>query len=405
MSFNMVEGKRRTLLGLLENVDKRRSYTLYIATCYFKKSQLEKLIAEAQGLFYVNGIKIYLDRKAVFSEGVKSLQSFSRSINKDVETQIYVTKGSRLFHTKGYALVAHDDETSIHCASLVVGSANCTNMGLRNRGGNTESLLSTTDINEVANFIESLKSISFIDLENVMEFDDVDDVNFQYALIKSGYFHTKWSDSLNKFFKVTFRLTEEGRAQYSTQNKILIGRDFVLDAASISKQYFDFSGINLSEEGQVDLKNSIETRFGRWIPKKTVASFFTDYEAFSEFKVDLKKHIEMQKERAISNLVDDYHALLEAGFISEIEGLTIDCNQIIKKVDRLLHGEESESILEKIYYKLVQFELPYDLKESEKIQELFQEMWDVCSAKQRKSETQRLFLRAIEDVSLEALTE
>ena len=86
--INIKSSKKNTLINLLSNIDRRRNYILYIASCYFTPDSAKIFINKVRGLVKISKALIYIDRKTASVIGRDSLTKFCASF-KDFEVNLY----------------------------------------------------------------------------------------------------------------------------------------------------------------------------------------------------------------------------------------------------------------------------------------------------------------------------
>ena len=65
--INIRSSKKGTLIDLLsKDIDRRRNYTLYIASCYFTPDAAKKFIQQLLRQIKISQIIVYIDRKEAF---------------------------------------------------------------------------------------------------------------------------------------------------------------------------------------------------------------------------------------------------------------------------------------------------------------------------------------------------
>ncbi len=216
---------------------------------------------------------------------------------------------------------------------------------------------------------------------------------FKYNLLHEGKFFYRWKDNLDNYFKMTFRLTENGQDAYKTQEDLL--KDFQGEQGSISRKYFNFSTLSqyLIPKGRnINFRNAIESRFGFWVPKIIYDRLFPEKEKFEQFKEKLFQILDAQMETATASFNQDYSKLYKEGFIEAPDERYY--TSIENKVQRIKEYS-SLNTLERIYYRAVSHDMPYAIEEQIKIEELFDEMIERCKSQLRRNPVQQAFLSAV----------
>ena len=204
------ESKFQSLLDALADCDRRRSYSLSLATCYCTPEAVREFIDAIRAKLNIAEIYLYLDRRQAISIGRKKLTAIEDAYSEE-GLSIYAVKLGRLFHTKGYCLAAYSGDDLVH-GRRAIGSANLTRRGLTGEHGNIESLAIHSDMATIAKFLEFFDyEDNLIALDDLTDFSPDDVTDFQYALLTSGWFSHKWSATLATYFSVRHDLNEAGR--------------------------------------------------------------------------------------------------------------------------------------------------------------------------------------------------
>lgn len=398
--LHIKNGKRSALRELLLKTDRRRLHHLYLSSCYFTPASATTLIKELAkaGEIKLTDVAVYIDRKTANFHGKEKLEQFCRSTNCKVE--LFAVNSSNLFHSKAYALISYDETDNIFCGSLVLGSANLTGNGLNDDSrGNVECLLDTQDIEDLDEFISQLKSLDIANLDEIESFESSDSFAFKYALLQCGEFVHKWTDNLAQYFAIKYRLNEYGRSRIA--DPIFGDMGFNVETATISKRYFqfDYEPVHLEDAENLTRTNGIETYLGYWVPRSALSSLFKK-DGLEEFKERLFSSLEEQHSNIKDKIENDTKYLLEAGIIEKD-----DSGPMVKFDNKIQNLKDNECKIMRIFSKYEVFKLPYDIQEKVKIEDLFDDMVELCESSQRKNVAKRGFLQAIEAVNLEMLNE
>ena len=400
---NHVRGnKKSNLIDMLIKVDKRRHYKLYINTCYFTPNAAKSIIMSLKDDVSIEEVYINIDRREAIKWGKNALEAFCQSFRL-FPVYINAVETPALFHSKTYSLVNLDEDNYIISGSLVIGSANLTDMGVSLRSGNIESFIDTQDLEVVADHYNQMQKLNLIDLDSINDFSKSEEYSFKYALINEGYFYHKWSDNLGQYLAVRFKLSEEGKKQ--TKNETLEGIGFKIDTATISKQYFSFNDIvprHLENTSNLFRDYGIETHLGYWIPKCISNSI--DVDEFEQFSDKLFGKLESEIVNIKNQITSDFNFLLNKGLIEAIEDNEINesSNIAVSNFDKKVENLKTNPLkLKRIFSKYDIFELPYEITDKENIEELFAEMLVVVESKSRKNSSSRAFVTSYEKLNLE----
>lgn len=388
--------KKKTLLELLSNVDKRKKYTLFIASCYFTHRSASYLIGDVYAAsININSVEIYIDKKEALKIGKEVLQSWLDRINDRYEFKVnlYPVDTPKLFHVKAYSLISTNSHNSLD-GVLVSGSANLTGAGLTSHNGNIESIIKTKSQSDLKAFkiaISKLKTQKLSDLDN---FKSIETFDFKYAVLQSGFFIYKWSGSLNQELGIKFRLSEEGK-QRIKGDPILEELGFELSQASISKSYlkFDYKSPLTKNITNIKRKFGVETYWGYWVPKSVIDQIFGD-EEFDKFKSKLLNAIEKQKDLIISKIEADYEKLISLKLIEGSKKHPRD--SFLENIEKL---EDNEIKLWRLYYRYEIIDLPYDFSQREEIIDLYDNFTETYESKPTNS-TIRAIYKALDTKSL-----
>lgn len=386
-------GKSKRLIEMLNRVDKRRSYTFYLSSCYFSEQAAKKIIKEIQQTIRLVQVIIYIDRKTAIEKGSKSLKAFCESF-KDIEVSILAVETSGLFHSKSYALISFDEDDEIINGSIILGSANLTGAGLTSRSGNIECLIDSQDIDLLIEHMEQLGKLKTISIEEINIFSRKEEFSFKYALLQSGRFLHKWNENLGQYLSIRYRISESGKSRIGDPSLKETG--FNVETATISKRYlqFDYTPEDSEETDNIIRNFGIETYLGNWVPCSIVDSAFNN-EELDNFKSQLISKIESQRLEIEKEIQKDFDYLKQQGLIEELDYNPVEFFN--KKVKSLM---ENEFKLNRIYSKYEKFELPYDIHQKDHIIDLFDEMIEVAESKTRKNKSVKAFLQAYADFSL-----
>lgn len=389
--------KKKNLLKLLSNVDKKRKYNFYIATCYFDLRTASYLIKDIyKERINIETVEIYIDKKEVFRIGKNNIQQWLNRVNKKYSFNIYLfpVVAPKLFHTKVYALIACNFLSGV----LICGSANLTSAGLASNNGNIESFIRTRSQSILKSFKKSLSELKIHDLDNIDSFSDSDTLDFKYALLRSGYFLHTWSGSLNRELGIKFMLSDKGKEKIKDVpllKKLRVELGFELSQASISKSYLNFSYNPPLLENIKNLKKNfgIETYLGYWVPISVINRCLGN-EEFENFKCNLFNAIEKQQKLIIDSIKKDYDILCKLELIEKLNNSPEE--SFLKKVEKL---KDKETKLWRLYYRYELIELPYDFSQYKEIEELYDNLIETCEDK-TSNYTIRAVYRAINEKNL-----
>lgn len=420
--LNINEEKKENLLFELKKVDKRKIYNLYLLSCYFNPKSIVDIVLGVSEFAIINEAYVYIDRREAIFAGVdlnkKIIDSFKR-IKERINYKIRVVDSDALFHTKAYALISVDSDTN---GSLVIGSANLTKQGLTNKSGNIETLISTQDKNIISDFIKGIDEIKTLDLGSVNYFANSNSIAFKLALLSQGYFVHRWSDTIKQHFSVPYNLSEKGKKEIKNKDSLIGRLEFNIDAATISKNYFDFSfePRGDSEVNSLIRNYGIETYLGYWIPKVIFDRFATQKSTklgFLDFLREIKNAWDKQKNSIGIKIENDFSQLKWDGLLelpkrgteqyNPFEKLSIKIDGdggIIKSADDpgagLLNNKRK---LERIFLKLSEIDFPFDISNSKEINDIFDDIKDTIELKHRKNRAMYAFNLAVEEVNIASL--
>ena len=390
--FNKNKGKQSALLDAFSQCDKRRKYYLYLASCYFNCDAAIALSKELKKQhFKIIGTEIWLDRSEALSIGKERLQK----LEGENQLTVYITKNTTLFHTKGYCLACYDENDNIVSGCLALGSPNLTKAGIGAVSGNIESLLTTTNINDIQAFLESSDELKWITTDDLDTYTK-EDINFILALLKEGQFCHKWSDSLNQYLAVRYDLSEEGKKR-SQGDPLFQETGFEMAAATISKQYFEFD-INHPLDSNLIKNYGIETFLGHWLPRAALPDQDDD-NAFQRFKDELFTALDDQILVICNEINCDYLSLKNGHFIKSEDS---PAERFKDKVNEL---KENDDKLYRIWCQREFFDLPYDISNRERIRYTFLSLIETLKKQKKWNKSMHAVNEAREQLSLNPLYE
>ena len=398
--FNLSNNKLQYLVRELYDVDKRKRYSLHIATCYFSvKSAFSLLNSILHSNINITKVTIYIDRKEAIRCGVSQLYDFAKEYSNVRETNIYAVRSETLFHTKGYCLLSdqYSSHAPIYEGKLTIGSANLSGSGLTDESGNIESMLCTTDENELRKFTSFfLDETNLISIDKLMVFDLDDDLQcFKYAVLLSGWFSHKWTNNLDRYFRVRYILNEEGKRQTTDEDLRRIGFD--IDAASIGKRYldFDFNWSKYKSNVNVIKDYGIESSLGHWVPKSVISTEDEGISKVEKFRSDLKSALQRARKDINKEIKSDYDELNNRGII---ETVSDPVERFWSKVSRFV---EDDIAMNRIMHGRSFFDFPFDhVLDAEMIDEIFDQLISGARGKKAKNKACRTFLSAYEQRSV-----
>ncbi|WP_156924452.1 hypothetical protein [Derxia gummosa] len=262
-----------------------------------------------------------------------------------------------------------------------------------------KSLLDTQDAGAVAEFLDELKNLRTVDVREIGEFRSANEYAFKLALIHEGLFAHKWSDSLGQYLAIRYQLNEQGKKTIG--NNELKEMGFDIDSATISRRYFRFEySSECTDKISNMVKNyGIETHLGHWIPKNIARSLNESSDA-QNFKKELETALYEQHIEIESSIEHDLRALSDLNVIEQPE--TPPFHSFKAKCEKLLANDLK---LGRILSKYEFFDLPYDISNKERIEDLFDEMLALSNSRHRKNVTQHAFLSATEKASPKIIRE
>jgi len=399
-SIIIKNSKKNKLITLLSNIDKRKSYQLYIATCYFNLRSASNLIRDLVDKVKLENISIYIDKKEAFKIGKETIKQWLLNINKktDIEINLFPVDTSYLFHSKAYSLVRINEDEEIE-GVLVVGSANLTGAGLTSTQGNIEVLLGTSEPENILSFYNSMKGLNYQNIEDIDKFRSINSFDFKYSLLQSGYFVYKWSGSLNQELGIKFQLSDEGK-QRIKGDPIIESLGFSLDHSTVSKSYFQFNYDSPLTEIVPNIKTNygVETYFGHWVPTSIIDDIFGS-EDFDKFKDTFLQALSDANDSILENIENDYERLLDLHLISESDKDPKD-----KFKERIKNLEQNDTKLWRIYYKYEVIYLPYDFSQRQEVEDLYGALTETCDMRKRDNYTTAAIKNSIKTRDLSPLT-
>lgn len=400
---NIYANKRGQLVRLLSKTDLRRNHELYICSCYFDIASAKKLIKELVDNIKISRATVLIDRREAILTGSSELKKFVAEISKTVETNLRIVNHGPLFHTKAYA-VSYAPDGHYKCGSLVIGSANLTRAGLIGSKGNIESLLDTQDPDYIAEFINSLASLTTIDVDSIAEFSTADSIAFKLALLNTGRFVYRWSGNLRQYMATRYLLNESGRKglRSSETSEAVAPLGFNLDSASIGKSYFDFLYEpleNAVEEIGFIRNFGIETHLGHWVPKGILDIVISEGgDEYERFKHEIRSYWKREQSNITEAANHDYESLLRFGIIDPLEqdpGIAIR--------DRAEAMLENEIRLWRIYSKYAMSETPFEISQDGLIEEIHDEILETIGSRSNRNKSMKAYVESLERASLEPI--
>ena len=392
--FHITTFKKSRLLNLLsETIDKRRYHNLYLTSCYISLDSAKKIIVDINKIVLLSEVYIYIDRKSAIAIGGNKLTSFCNSF-KNVKVTLYSVETKHLFHSKAYALISFDENEEIYCGSLVIGSANLTGLGLTKKNGNIECLLDSQDDSLLQEFLNQLDKIQIVEVSDIEKFSKAEEYSFIYALLQEGAFIHKWTDNLGQYFTIRYKLNKNGKGKVGDPDLELMG--FNIETATISKRYFIFDYVpsHLVDSENLTRNYGIETYLGFWLPNDALETLF-DKKGFKGFKARIFKALDEQLNEIKTQILKDLEYLKNEDFIESVDSDPVKLFE--RKIDEL---KDNDLKLKNIFSKYEIFELPYDLRRKDEIEELFHEMVTLCESR-KKNLTMKAFLNAYSLFSLD----
>ena len=238
-------------------------------------------------------------------------------------------------------------------------------------------------------FDQQLKELKILSINQIEEFENTDEFNFKYALLQEGRFIHKWTDNLRQSLSVRYKLNENGRQCIGDDTFRNIG--FNIDAATISKSYFDFEQPNLEHTENLAKNYGVETCLGYWIPKQALETLLFEKNGFEYFKETLKNQLNQRIEDIKEKINKDLKHLMDNNLIDKPN--LNPAESFESKMRELLKNELK---LKRIFSKYEIFSLPYDIGQKKEIENLFDEILDLIKSRSRKNITMKAFLELIE---------
>jgi hypothetical protein len=370
--------KKKTVVGLLSKVDKRKKYTFFIASCYFTPRSASYLIrAVSDSNININSVEIYIDKKEALKIGKKILKDWLNRINDNHEfaTNIYPVDTPKLFHVKAYSLIAKNSEDLLE-GIIVSGSANLTGAGLTSDNGNIEVLIETQNQNDLNSFNKSILKLQTQNLDEIDHFKNIEAFDFKYSLLQSGYFIYKWSSSLNQELAIKFRLSEEGK-QKIKGDPILEELGFELSQASVSKSYLQFEYKSPLTKNITNIKRNfgVETYWGYWVPKSIIDQVFGN-EEFEKFKAKLLVAFEKEYYSIVSKIEEDYAKLTNLNLIEATQKHPKE--SFLESIEKL---KGNETKLWRLYYRYEVVDLPYNFSQRAEVEDLYDNFTETYESK------------------------
>jgi|GEM_PF-1095065 hypothetical protein len=401
--FNQKKGKSSSLINRLnEVIDKRKKYGLYIASCYLPDekglSKLVEFVKELMNDIKIYEVNFYIDARQVVKLSTpiietKLLKPLAR-LFVDEQVSFHVVESENLFHTKALALIDNFDEPN---GALFVGSSNFTSAGLfANKGGNHETGMLSSNLNDIYNFIESLQELPVCLLQDFSAYK-LDSYTFQYSLVSQGRFVHKWQQTLQQYFAIRYELTEQGRREIGSEQLKSMGFD--IDAETISKQFLQFDSFVDSAEAE-ELKNlrrkGIETYLGHWVPKSMIQVTKNNAD-LNKFYQWLEDSVRMQLARKEHEIFEQYQLLLEQGIIKPTsKKASMVFEDRLAKLRKDLDENDGHK-LRRFLNKFEIFDLPYDFSCKSEIKDLYDILVESSQAAIRKKEAMKRINQAIEE--------
>ena len=424
------ENKKTEVIKFFEkNLDQRHShYTLLISTCYFNSNICKRLLNEVAGKFKIRKTIVMIDEREIRRIGIKKLLAWQDNINNEKssnQVEIWAPSVSQLFHVKSYCLVGSEfsgfgfDEihaSDVRQGALCVGSANLTTPGLGENRGNYETLYFDTDVKTLVKHINGIYChIGTQYLEDIEEKGFNYDTNFKFAVINEGMFAYKADKKIEQYFAVKVKLNQEGTKLLKNPEFEEMG--YSTDAASLSKRYYKTDTREPKTERLLGKRIGIETFIGLWVPKGHYAE---GKEEFGEFISDICKEIIEQKDRIMIDIERDFHRFIELGVAeratleAEKNRFKSNCNELLRFRDHYFENRDEEDgngesfdrlrwLLERIYDGWTFFDLPYDIKEDDHIDEVYEDLIEKSRASKRRNKSMKAILQADEQRSLSPL--
>lgn len=403
--FNCTKRKSDLLINSLSSqVDKRKKYEFHICTCYIVDQQnLKKImqfIDEVSAYVKLSAVKLYVDSRACIHLGIDNFINFHNNLNYPFTFEIIAVDSPYLFHTKAYVLISND----LSAGALAIGSANFSSAGLFTKDrGNYETLMLTNDLRTIEDFL-TFKEVKkhFKSLSQLKEYKS-ENYSFKYALLQQGRFVHKWSENLNQFFAIRYKLSDEGKSEIG--NEFLKKLGFSVDAESISRQFINFSALDTNEVdlGRFNklLSKGIETYIGHWIPIPLLDEVDHKYDADEIFNIltgIVFSHINENKEM----ISTPFEELKSRSFIAESEFHKDPIQELKDKLSRL---ESNPNKIYRLWYRFYEFEMPYDFSQKGDVENLYNDLMERIQSKVKKNKAIHSVLDAREKLRPNAIVE
>lgn len=394
--MNANENKFQRLVESLSECDKRRTYSLTIATCYCNIDVVKKLIKSLQKKIELYEVWLYIDRRTAISIGTEALQELEASFPDLLS--IYAIRTSYLYHTKGFCTAAYSNSDELVCGRLAIGSANVTEAGLTRDFGNNECLVIDSNIHTISEFLDFFeRPENLICLDELNKFDkpgDDDETDFRYSLLMSGIFSHRWNATLTRYFSVRYDLSEEGKLR---THDTIHTPGFQMDSASISKSYLDFSIEKYRATPRNFVRNyGIECFLGHWFPLSAYNEIHSEAK-FTQFKKDLFNHYDANESFIFLQIERDRELLLEEGIIAS------EYNPVSTFSERIRKLRNDDDQLRRIGSQRYFFEFPYDSSNVDKIHATYDDILCTASRSGNKNESMHAVLEADESRELEPI--
>lgn len=395
--INSRSNKKQYILDYFLSMSCLDNCTLYMASCYFSVGAAKDLIDSLirKGVF-LDRIFILVDKNAAFSIGLSGLLDLEEAYGAVLSVSVVFSESGTQFHTKAYAIFDNLRLNNFDQGVLVLGSANLTGRGLTNRNGNIESLIGTSNEEDLHEFLESINNLHKVPVRDFLNRQDLYLFDFKYALIREGVFMHRWSEDMKQYFAVRYFLA--GDLNSKVDRKIFESIGFQMDAATISKKYFDFDfDFDLSNKNKYSglvRKYGVETHLGYWIPKIFIDGMSDDKD-FDVMKSQLFDLIGDQIGRVEKQIAKDL-AYLKKNKIIDVEHKS-PIDMLLQRITSL---ETNRFKLEKMFFNCEFFELPYDESNQEKIDKVFDEIKTISESRSSRNVTMKALIAATDHHSI-----
>lgn len=396
--INFFSNSTNQITSEFESIDRRYKYSLYLISCYFDIDSALELIKHTLSTNNINEIHIYIDRNESYRIGYDNLKVFLKRVRQSIsmrrcgcDVKLFAVKGNPgIFHSKIFALINYNQNLEINNGKIILGSANLTRMGLMADNGNIETTYTTTRKSDLRSFVSSLAQLEQrkVAIEDLYQFDidsDEEAYDWQYALLNSGFFIHKWSDSLSNDLSAKFMLTERGRELI--QNNTLEHQGFYGNTKSISKNYFSFEYLEcypsyLGGDRDFIKKHGLEVYLGYWVPKGALY-INKDYE-FETFKKSLVKELKSQQNEILKQIKYDISWLQDNDFISRKYTTDYFSDKFIISI------EKNDLKIMRIYTKYEIFEMPYSFSQDLEVNTLYDQVLTTKDNKPKKQVSRKI---------------